>query len=174
MPEKNCICNLPDELLLKIVQYMSPLQSDPNNNPRISWGVQRLPLSDYRSVSLVCRRLNRVVTGVMYAHYDHESDYVSSALFIRTLVQNPLLAQNLKSLKEIGPSMGDTGVSKVEPYKRSAPIVEYLCAAVQQLYRKGPDVSFKKAKTVASAEVVKGYLNSSKVEKIRCTASRLH
>jgi hypothetical protein len=131
MPDKTYLCNLPDELLLKIVQTIPPPKPDPKASPHLSWGVQRLPLSDYRSVSLVCRRLNRVATGVMYAHYDHESDYVSSARFIRTIAQNPHLAQHLKSLKEIGPAASEI-TQKVEPYKRSASSIKCLCAIAKQ------------------------------------------
>ncbi|KAF2447018.1 hypothetical protein P171DRAFT_483078 [Karstenula rhodostoma CBS 690.94] len=132
MPETNYICNLPDELLLNIVQYIPSPKPDLKANPHLSWGVQRLPLSDYRSVSLVCQRLNRIVTGVMYAHYDHESDYVSSARFIRTLVENPLLARHVKSLKEIQPARLTT--VHLEPYKRSVSSIECLCAISKQLH----------------------------------------
>lgn len=68
----------------------------------------------------------------MYAHYDHESDYVSSARFIRTLVQNPLLVRHLKSLKDIGPAPFGLGQT-VEPYKRSASSIDCLCAVTKQL-----------------------------------------
>jgi hypothetical protein len=131
MSDKTYVCNLPDELLLRIVQTIPPPKPDPKASPHLSWGVQRLPLSDYRSVSLVCRRLNRVATGVMYAHYDHESDYVSSARFIRTIAQNPHLARHVKSLKEIGPAACDIS-HKVEPYRRSASSIECLCAVSKQ------------------------------------------
>ncbi|OAG04943.1 uncharacterized protein CC84DRAFT_809933 [Paraphaeosphaeria sporulosa] len=131
MSERNYICNLPDELLLKILHHIPPPKPDPETNPHLSWGVQRLPLTDYRSVSSVCQRLNRIANSVMYAHYDHESNYVSSARFIRTLVQNPLLARHLRSLKELE-STSPT-LQHLEPYKRSISSIECLYALSEQL-----------------------------------------
>lgn len=133
----NHICKLPDELLLKILQCIPPPKPDLKDKPYMSWGVTRVPLSDYFAVSLVCRRMSRITTGIMFAHYDHEIDYISSAPFIRAMLQNPSSAQSLKSLREIGPA--DEGFenavagTRLERYKRSAASIDSLRAAIQKL-----------------------------------------
>lgn len=87
------ILKLPDELLLKIVQCIP-------STPRSTRTAEQRSLSDYRSMSLVCRQLNRAATSVMYAHYAHEFTH-TSAPFITTLFQQPRLARLVHSVKEI-------------------------------------------------------------------------
>lgn len=118
------ILKLPDELLLRVVQYIPP------TTPRLVPGStkEQRPLSDYRSVSLVCRQLNRAATSVIYAHYAHDSTRTSSAPFIATLFRQPRLASLVHSVKEI-----TVARNKFEPFERSAGDTESLIPVIRHL-----------------------------------------
>ncbi|KAF1977921.1 hypothetical protein BU23DRAFT_275977 [Bimuria novae-zelandiae CBS 107.79] len=89
------ISNLPDELLVRIVQYIPDKGTCSSQTPYLP------PVADYRSVALVCRRLNRVANAVLYAQYIHDFDHRSSAPFIRTLFEQPNVAQIVRGVEEI-------------------------------------------------------------------------
>lgn len=112
------ILKLPDELLLRIVQCIPPTPST-----KIA---EQCSLSDYRSVSLVCRQLNRAATSVMYAYY--ELTHASSAPFITTLFHQPRLARLVHGVKGFAVTR-----QKLGHFERSTADTESLIPVIHHL-----------------------------------------